>query len=271
MANFEQRLTTIGDVTLETFVGGSGPPTICTAHGFVVATKEGALAAAALAAIGQVVVVNLRSMGASTADSDPALLSMEQAVRDLEAARSALGYDRWIFAGVSAGGFIGLHYALMFPEALQALILVGTAPSYRSIQDPSSIYHPDHPDHAQMQEVEGTQRWPEIVWPLIAREQEPVRLEARRSGGISITRHKAAFAEMPHYDLEPRLQEIGVPTLIVHGRYDRSVPVRQAELLAKGIPGSELVIIEESGHFPFWERPHEFDQAVRRFVEPFTL
>lgn len=263
----KRSLVTVGDVTLETFVGGSGEPVICTAHGFIATTKDGGLGTTALAAVGETVAVNLRSMGDSTVAEDPASLSMDQAVRDLEAVRSALGFDRWVFAGVSAGGFLGLHYALTFPESLQALILVGTAPSYRATQDPASLYHPDHPDNAQMREVEGTQRWPEVVWPLISREREPVIEAARRSGEISTARHRALQGEMPRYDLEPRLGEIAMPTLVIHGRHDVSMPVSQGEILAAGIPDSELVIIEESGHFPFWERPREFGDALTGFIE----
>lgn len=263
----KRRMVAIGDVELETFTGGSGGPTICTAHGFVVTTKDGGLATNALATIAETVSINVRSLGESTAAADPASLSMEQAVRDIEAVRTALGYDRWVFAGGSAGGFLGLHYALMFPESLQALILVGTAASSRSVGDPTSIYHPDHPHNAQMREVDGTQEWPEVVWPLISRERGPVIEAARQSGGISIDRLGALQAELPDYDLEPRLKEIAIPTLVIHGRHDSAMPVSQGEVLGSGIPDSELVIIEESGHFPFWERPREFDEAVRRFVE----
>jgi proline iminopeptidase len=266
----QRQLVDIGDASLETFTAGDGTPVIGTAHDFVPTTDEEGLGTTAFAAITKMVSVNLRSMGGSSISEDPTLLSMAQAVRDLEAVRSALGYDRWTFAGVSAGGFLGLHYALMFPESLQALILVGTAASGRATLDPASIYHPDHPDNARMREAEGTQRWPEVVWPLISSQQAPVLEAARRSGGVSVARHRALQAEMRSYDLEPRLAEITTPTLVVHGRRDFSMPVTQGEIIGNGIPNAELVILEQSGHFAFWERPDEFDEAVRGFLQRVT-
>jgi pimeloyl-ACP methyl ester carboxylesterase len=38
------------------------------------------------------------------------------------------------------GGFVGLIYALQFPDTLSALILDSTAPSHHYKDDPSSIY-----------------------------------------------------------------------------------------------------------------------------------
>lgn len=75
---------------------------------------------------------------------------------------------------------------------------------------------------------------------------------------------------MPGYDLEPQLGEIDVPTLVIHGRHDTSMPIGQGEILGQRIPGAQLVIIENSGHFPFWEQPAEFDAAVRNFLDRTT-
>jgi pimeloyl-ACP methyl ester carboxylesterase len=42
--------------------------------------------------------------------------------------------------------------------------------------------------------------------------------------------------------------------------------VRWAEELHRLIPGSELLILENSGHFGHLEEPEAFSQAVTRFV-----
>ena len=45
------------------------------------------------------------------------------------------------------------------------------------------------------------------------------------------------------------------PTLVVHGRHDRMIPVENAELMAKRIPRAELRILEHSGHLLSTEEP----------------
>ena len=43
-------------------------------------------------------------------------------------------------------------------------------------------------------------------------------------------------------------------------------PVGESEAIAKLIPGSKLMIFEESGHMPFNEEQAKFVEVVRRFV-----
>jgi pimeloyl-ACP methyl ester carboxylesterase len=71
---------------------------------------------------------------------------------------------------------------------------------------------------------------------------------------------------IPAYDVRPRLAEITTPTLVLGGRHDWVTPYGESEIIAAGIPNSELVIFEESGHLPFVEEPDRFMQVVRRFM-----
>jgi proline iminopeptidase len=53
--------------------------------------------------------------------------------------------------------------------------------------------------------------------------------------------------------------------LIVHGEHDFIVPAAP-ELAHQLIPDSELVVIPDSGHYPFIEQPTIFAETLRRFV-----
>jgi proline iminopeptidase len=68
------------------------------------------------------------------------------------------------------------------------------------------------------------------------------------------------------WDIFDRLGEIGVPTLVMSGRYDELRP-DQAEDIHKGIAGSELVIFENSSHTPFHEERELFMRAVNGFLD----
>jgi proline iminopeptidase len=57
-----------------------------------------------------------------------------------------------------------------------------------------------------------------------------------------------------------------VPALVVVGRHDVICGVRWARELDRLIPRSELLILENSGHFGHIEEPEEFAGAVTRFV-----
>jgi 3-oxoadipate enol-lactonase len=60
-----------------------------------------------------------------------------------------------------------------------------------------------------------------------------------------------------------RLSQIGVPTLVILGEWDAPNPLEQ---LAAEIPGAKKVIMAETAHHPFMEKPTEFNQIVLDFL-----
>jgi pimeloyl-ACP methyl ester carboxylesterase len=75
---------------------------------------------------------------------------------------------------------------------------------------------------------------------------------------------------MPGIDITDWLPKISAPTLVIAGTKDPIVPPAQAELIAKHVPNSQLVMLEGSGHVPMFERPEEYIQAVTRWLEHST-
>ncbi|MFN2281074.1 MAG: alpha/beta fold hydrolase, partial [Anaerolineales bacterium] len=63
-----------------------------------------------------------------------------------------------------------------------------------------------------------------------------------------------------------RLSEIRVPTLVIAGRHDFQFPPEHQAELASGIPGTQLVLVEEAGHNPHIERTAEVVRALRGFL-----
>jgi pimeloyl-ACP methyl ester carboxylesterase len=62
----------------------------------------------------------------------------------------------------------------------------------------------------------------------------------------------------------------GVPTLIVWGRHDAIIPLGHGRMAHAALPGSELEIFDDAGHFPHHTDPERFARVVRRFVEETT-
>jgi proline iminopeptidase len=63
-----------------------------------------------------------------------------------------------------------------------------------------------------------------------------------------------------------RLSEVRVPTLVIAGHDDFLFPPESQALLAAGIPGAQLRIIERAGHNPQTERPTETLAVVAGFL-----
>jgi len=62
------------------------------------------------------------------------------------------------------------------------------------------------------------------------------------------------------------LDQIHCPTLILGGREDRRTTPEAHQLLNQEIPGSELLIIEDAGHFTPIEQPRIVTEALRRWL-----
>jgi len=62
------------------------------------------------------------------------------------------------------------------------------------------------------------------------------------------------------------LQQMTVPTFILHGTEDMDVPYASAELLAREISGAKLLSIEGGGHLSFIPEKERVMPALREFL-----
>jgi pimeloyl-ACP methyl ester carboxylesterase len=108
--------------------------------------------------------------------------------------------------------------------------------------------------------VDGKERTKEAVAPEV------------RARALEMIRHTF---ELPEGDGERlantpealhRLDEIGAPTLIVLGEYDRPDIFTIADLLQSGIRDCERVVITGTAHFPNLEKPAIFNKIVLDFI-----
>jgi 2-hydroxy-6-oxonona-2,4-dienedioate hydrolase len=75
-----------------------------------------------------------------------------------------------------------------------------------------------------------------------------------------------AMRNLVGYDIRGRLEEIGVPTLIVWGRNDRVVPPADAGEFARRLRNSTTVIFDGCGHLVQAERPVRFNRLLDGFL-----
>ena len=66
-------------------------------------------------------------------------------------------------------------------------------------------------------------------------------------------------------DLTSKLGEISKPTLILAGKDDVATPVAQSEEMRDKIPGAQLTVVEDAGHWLPIEKPQEACDAVNAF------
>jgi pimeloyl-ACP methyl ester carboxylesterase len=75
-----------------------------------------------------------------------------------------------------------------------------------------------------------------------------------------------ATGVLADWNVESRLGEIDVPTLILSGRYDEATPAQQRRLL-EGISGSRWTILEHSAHMGFLEERERYLEVLTSFLD----
>src|ERR1035437_3441291 len=63
-----------------------------------------------------------------------------------------------------------------------------------------------------------------------------------------------------------RLDQVGVPTLIIEGALDNPEVLRASDLLYNKIHGAQKFVIPETAHVPNMENPVEFNRAMLKFL-----
>lgn len=208
-------------------------------------------------------------------------------VNFVESLLDMLGLEQTSLMGLSMGGAITIGSALKFPNRIQRLALID---SY-GIQRKVSAHFISWLMVITPGVMESTwaleRRYPSMArWAASSIFYDPKDIseglmdelftEAQKPyAGRAFTRYQrdeVYWNGLKTVYLE-RLHEIQAPVLIVHGRNDTAVPLVCAEEAHRLIPGSQLHVIDQAGHWVQREKPEEFLQTVIEFFntpEPHT-
>ena len=69
-----------------------------------------------------------------------------------------------------------------------------------------------------------------------------------------------------HLDWRDLCPQVRLPVLACVGRQDKVFPWQGSAYVGEHTPGAKTVFFEQSGHFPYYEEPEKFNEAVRDFV-----
>jgi pimeloyl-ACP methyl ester carboxylesterase len=206
--------------------------------------------------------------------------SIPAQARRVMALADHLGISTYRHLGHSMGGQIGLYTALHYPERLDALISVsgvvtGRLSAYiRLIHWPVFWFGAMFPAVWNFSRIAARRGW---RWYTDIFDR-PIFLHPRQFPTDTYDREMATLrgVEVPFYrelgaisgcDLSDRLDEVRARTLVVFGRQDGTVSVRQGEMMAARIPGAQIALIDDCGHSPMREKPVEYLSALKRFLD----
>lgn len=230
-----------------------------------------------LADIAQLVFIDQRGSGRSSRAPEETY-TIEQNADDAEELRKYLGIDKIIFLGHSYGGMVAQVFATRHPQSLSKLILSNTTPSAQFWEEAQAMAKKmATPEQLEVLNdlFEGTissqeefDAWWATCQPLYFHNPDQATIDAmgaRQKGAFEVANYMME-TQIPLYDVRDKLKDFTMPTLVLASKYDWVTPPTQSDQIVAGLPSSEFVLFEESGHMPFIEETDLYLDAVSKFI-----
>ncbi len=261
-----------GDAVMNVCELGDGPP-IVWVHGLGGAWQNWLEQLPEFGRDHRCVAMDLPGFGASPMPEED--LSIPAYGRAVAALLDALGIERAVVVGNSMGGFIATELAIQFPERVEKLVLVSAAGiSSESLRRRPLLTGAKFARYGATwvgSKADWVVRRPRMRLAfagsvMLRPDKLPPALVEEQVRGSGKPGFIDAFDALMSYQIRERIGEIRCPTLIVWGRQDRLVPVKDADVFAELIPDARKVIFERTGHVPQLERPAKFNETLREFL-----
>lgn len=246
---------------------GSGEPLLLV-HGLLFSAESWRDQVDALATNYDCIAVDLRGQHRSQATEDPGEYDLWNQAEDVHGLITALGLAPAHFVGLSMGGMIGMRLALSHPEDLRDLVLIDTSPRGEA-PERVELYEAMR----RVMERGGTESvlpaLPTVFFcdDFIATSGDRIEawFDSLRAGDpMGFVRASRAVDERD--DITGRLNEIGLPTLVMHGTEDAAIPMDNARVMGDNIPGARFEVVEGAGHQSNMDHPDEVTALIRDFL-----
>lgn len=195
--------------------------------------------------------ITLDNRGTGTSDRPRGIYRISTMAKDVFAVLDACRVQRAVLAGISMGGMIAMHAALMQPSRVAGLVLMATSAGVPHARLPTPpalgallllplvrsrrVRFVDRlllPAHELDRAAEIFSRWPEAF------RHDPLRPRTFFSQLAGAAMHSVGF----------RLSRITCPTVVVAGADDILIPPANARRIARRIPGAQLEVLARVAH-----------------------
>ena len=176
---------------------------------------------------------------------------------------STLGTESFDLVGSSLGALVAVAWAATYPNTVRRLVLYGGWANGADVSPPAVQKH-------LLGLIES--HWglgSDVLTDIFAADSDVAMREvfARyQRAASSPAMARALLALSYELDVRDLLAKAQAPTLVVHRADDRAAPLAQAEALAAGITGSELVVLPGRSHLPYVGDRDALVRAIRQFL-----
>ena len=189
---------------------------------------------------------------------------------DVKGLLDELGIGKVIIVGLSYGSLVAQHFALLYPQQVEKLVLMSTfahkTPYFEAIENAwgRALETGGYPllFDIMLPSVLGEEYFKNPIVPIELMRQARADLNA---DATALFKLMLATKERPDY--REKIREITAPTRIIHGEKDLLLPVHMAAEVHKSIRRSQLEIIPGVGHTLNLEAVPQSVAIIKKFLE----
>ena len=187
---------------------------------------------------------------------------------DLETILRTVGVKRAVHIGHSFGGPIALQFYIDHPNEVAGLVFIGSYAEGGQLaiteEEVLALYNTIKGRRSVFETFITHEKFAKFN-PYAAEIEETLQREACKP---PIYASKATCRGFFRLDFTDRLSTVRVPTLVICGESDKPVPLETAsKILAERIPGAQLVVVKDAGHFPHMEKPEIVNEAIWQWLQ----
>ena len=170
--------------------------------------------------------------------------------------------------GNSLGGRIALQMATDRPGRITRMVLMGAPGVGMTPTEGLAALRAYQPSHDAMRDL--LRNYFAVDPTMITDELVEIRYQASIADG-AYEAYRAMFFDSRHAGSELGITEnevraIATPTLLIHGREDKVVPVRVSVTMLGLLPNADLHVFSRCGHWTQIERADDFNTVVASFL-----
>ena len=199
-------------------------------------------------------VLTIDNRGTGRSDKPRRLWTMGTMADDVAAVLDHAKVDAAFVVGISMGGMIAQHVALRHPDRVRGLVLLATTAGFLlgALPEATALQRLLSIPFGGPRAAKNLTRLllPESKWDK-AKEIFRDWPDAMRDDPTAPRTFAAHFFAASTHLVTRRLRDIRCPAVVVAGAHDALIPLRNAEVLARGIPNAVLEVLGDSGHAVF--------------------
>ena len=259
----EKSVTVFGAKIRYLEAGDAAKPTVILLHGLGAKAESWQLTIPALAANYHVIAPDQIGFGKS---DKPFLKYRVGTYADfLDKFMAELKIEKASLVGNSMGGWVAGLMAVKYPNRVEKIVLADAAGILPENINTDAIYQLNN---STRDEIRANLK---LIFATPAFQNNEALVDqfmtqrVVTNDGYTINSLIESIKRKEDF-LNDRLGEIKKPTLIIWGKQDGLLPVSDAEIFKKGIANSQLVIFDNCGHVPQFEKALDFNKTVLEFL-----